>query len=152
MSRKLIEFTALRRSLKLAAIPLVVASLAACTPSLTADVKRFQSQLPAPAGQSFAVVADDPALAGGIEFSQYARLVEAQMVRLGYAPSDPEHATLPPASAIRSGGRGTAIRTSAAIMAGLSAGAVSAGGASAGTIRGSIPGSKATPSTPAGSN
>ena len=94
MSRKLIEFTALRRSLKLAAIPLVVASLAACTPSLTADVKRFQSQLPAPAGQSFAVVADDPALAGGLEFSQYARLVEAQMVRLGYAPSDPEHATL----------------------------------------------------------
>ena len=94
MARKLIEFSALRRTLKLAAIPLVIASLAACTPSLTANVKRFQSQLPAPTGQTFAVVPEDPALAGGLEFSQYARLVEAQMVRLGYQPSDPEHATM----------------------------------------------------------
>lgn len=94
MSRKLFEFTALRRSLKLASIPLVVASLAACTPSLTANVKRFQSQLPAPAGQTFAVVADDPALAGGLEFAQYARLVEAQLTRLGYAPASPETATM----------------------------------------------------------
>lgn len=94
MSRKVFEFSALRRSLRLAAIPLIVASLAACTPGLTANVKRFQSQLPAPAGQTFAVVADDPALSGGLEFSQYARLVEAQMVRLGYTASDPEHATM----------------------------------------------------------
>ena len=94
MSRKPFEFSALRRSLRLAAIPLVIASLAACTPSLTANVKRFQSQLPAPAGQTFAVVADDPALAGGLEFAQYARLVEAQMARLGYTQSDPEHASL----------------------------------------------------------
>lgn len=94
MARKLTEFSAIRRSLKLAAIPLVIASLAACTPSLTANVKRFQSQLPAPAGQTFAVVPEDPALAGGLEFAQYARLVEAQMVRLGYQPSDPEHATM----------------------------------------------------------
>lgn len=94
MSRKPIEFTALRRSLRLAAIPLVIASLAACTPSLTANVKRFQSQLPAPAGQTFAVVADDPALAGGLEFAQYARLVEAQMTRLGYTPASPESATM----------------------------------------------------------
>ncbi|MEP6868105.1 MAG: DUF4136 domain-containing protein [Novosphingobium sp.] len=80
--------------LKMAAIPLVLASLAACTQTFDASVKRFQSELPAPAGQSFAVVSDDPALAGGLEFSQYARLVEAQMARLGYAPSDPAHASL----------------------------------------------------------
>ena len=94
MSRKFIAFSALRRSLRLAAIPLVIASLTACTPSLTANVKRFQSQLPAPAGQTFAVVADDPAMAGGLEFSQYARLVEAQLTRLGYAPASPENATM----------------------------------------------------------
>jgi hypothetical protein len=80
--------------LQIAAIPLVLASLAACTPTFDANVKRFQSELPAPAGQTFAVVAEDPALAGGLEFSQYARLVEAQMARLGYTPSDPAHASL----------------------------------------------------------
>jgi len=93
-ARTTFDLTALNRSLKLAAVPLVLASLAACATGFDANVKRFQSQLPAPAGQSFAVVADDPALAGGLEFSQYARLVEAQMARLGYAPSDPAHATM----------------------------------------------------------
>jgi len=94
MSRKTFELSALGRSLKLASVPLVLASLAACSTGFDANVKRFQSQLPAPAGQSFAVVADNPALAGGLEFAQYARLVEAQMTRLGYAPSDPARATL----------------------------------------------------------
>jgi len=84
----------LAKGLKLAAIPLLLASLAACTQGFDASVKRFQSELPAPAGQSFAIVADDPALNGGLEFSQYARLVEAQLVRLGYAPSDADHASL----------------------------------------------------------
>ena len=74
------------RTLKLASVPVLLASLAACaTPSFNADVSRFQTQLPAPTGESFYVVADDPALAGGLEFSQYADLVEAQMSRLGYA-------------------------------------------------------------------
>ena len=83
------------RLLKLAAVPLLLASLAACATGFRADVSRFQTQLPAPQGQSFAVVADDPALAGGLEFSRYADFVEAQMERLGYvqAPS-PEAATL----------------------------------------------------------
>jgi hypothetical protein len=57
-------------------------------------VSRFQSQLPAPQGQTFAVVADDPALAGGLEFSQYSDLVEAQMAKLGYRESSPNNATL----------------------------------------------------------
>jgi len=86
--------SALGRSLKLAAIPLVLASLSACATGFDANVKRFQSQLPAPAGQTFAVVADNPALSGGLEFAQYARLVEAQMTRIGYVPSDPGHANM----------------------------------------------------------
>lgn len=83
------------RRLKLAAVPLILAGLAACATPFNADVTRFQSQLPAPQGQSFAVVAEDPALAGGLEFSQYASYVAQQMQRLGYsqAPS-PETATL----------------------------------------------------------
>jgi hypothetical protein len=74
----------LGRALKLAAVPLILASLAACASPFRADVSRFQTQLPAPAGQTFAVVADDPALAGGLEFAQYADFVETQMERLGY--------------------------------------------------------------------
>ena len=91
---KVKEFKALGRTLRLAAIPLVLASLSACATNFDASVKRFQSQLPAPAGQSFAEVADDPALSGGLEFAQYAHLVEAQMARVGYTPSDPDHATM----------------------------------------------------------
>ncbi|MBU1824322.1 MAG: DUF4136 domain-containing protein, partial [Alphaproteobacteria bacterium] len=63
---------------------MILAGLAACATPFKADVSRFQSQLPAPQGESYAVVADDPALAGGLEFAQYANLVEAQMTRLGY--------------------------------------------------------------------
>ncbi|MEG9269272.1 DUF4136 domain-containing protein [Qipengyuania sp. Mu-71] len=73
------------RKLKLASVPMILAGLAACATPFKADVSRFQSQLPAPQGESYAVVADDPALAGGLEFAQYADLVEAQMTRLGYS-------------------------------------------------------------------
>lgn len=93
-SRKKTEFRALGRTLRLAALPLVLASLGACADTFSANVKRFQSQLPAPAGQTFAVVPENPALSGGLEFAQYARLVEAQMARLGYVPSDPAHAMM----------------------------------------------------------
>jgi len=71
---------------KLALVPLMVAGLAACAQPFNANVQRFSAQLPAPQGQTFAVVADDQALEGGLEFSQYARLVEGQMVKLGYTP------------------------------------------------------------------
>ena len=80
--------------LKLAVVPLLMLALTACASSFNSQVTRFASQLPAPQGQSFAVVADDPALAGGLEFSQYARLVEERMARLGYAPAPPESASL----------------------------------------------------------
>lgn len=83
------------RNLKLASVPLLLAGLAACATPFKADVSRFQTQLPAPTGQSFAVVADDPALAGGLEFSQYADFVEAEMARLGYIQAvSPQDANL----------------------------------------------------------
>ncbi len=83
------------RFVKTASIPLLLASLAACASPFKADVSRFQTQLPAPTGESFAVVADDPELAGGLEFAQYADFVEAEMQRLGYTQAAaPEQASL----------------------------------------------------------
>lgn len=83
------------RALKLATAPILLATLGACaTTGFNADVSRFQSQLPAPQGQSFAVVADDPGLAGGLEFALYADYVEAEMARLGYVQGDPQSADL----------------------------------------------------------
>lgn len=75
------------RRIKLAVVPLLLTGLAACATSFQADVSRFQSQLPAPQGETFFVVAEDPKLAGGLEFSQYAGLVADQMAKLGYSPA-----------------------------------------------------------------
>lgn len=88
------QHNSLARWVKMALVPIMMAALAACAQPFNAKVSRFQSQLPAPQGQTFAVVADDAALAGGLEFSQYARLVETQMVKQGYTPASPEQATL----------------------------------------------------------
>jgi hypothetical protein len=74
------------RGLKLAFVPLALGALAACATSFRADVSRFESQLPVPNGQTFTVVADDPALAGGIEFRNYAQHVADNMAALGYTP------------------------------------------------------------------
>jgi hypothetical protein len=74
------------RTMKLVAAPLALGTLAACATPFNADVQRFQSALPAPQGQTFTVVADDPALAGGLEFSQYASVVADRMASLGYRP------------------------------------------------------------------
>ena len=82
------------RSLKVAVASLALAGLAACASNFNADVSRFQSQMPAPQGQTFAVVAEDPALAGGLEFAQYADYVEAEMSQLGYTQATPDNATL----------------------------------------------------------
>ncbi|AKQ41402.1 hypothetical protein CP97_04190 [Aurantiacibacter atlanticus] len=85
----------LKRGFKLALVPALTLGLAACATPFRADVSRFESQLPAPQGQSFFVVAEDPALAGGLEFALYADHVESEMEQLGYvqAPSA-EAATL----------------------------------------------------------
>ena len=85
------------KTLKRIALPFaLVAGLGACAPApFKADVSRFESQLPAPQGQTFAVVADDPALAGGLEFSIYADMVGKRMQQLGYTQAaNPEAATL----------------------------------------------------------
>ena len=85
----------LSRGAKLATASVLLASLAACASPFRADVSRFESRLPAPQGQSFAVVADDPSLAGGLEFSLYADRVEEQMRELGYTEAaSPEAASL----------------------------------------------------------
>ena len=78
----------------LGALTVLGGGVAACTTGFQADVSRFQSQLPAPQGQTFAVVADDPELMGGIEFGQYADLVTERMAELGYVPGNPETADL----------------------------------------------------------
>lgn len=71
--------------LKMLVVPMVLAFLAACTNTLDTKVSRFNN-LPPPTGQTIAVVADNPALAGGIEFQQYARLVEDRLAAVGYHP------------------------------------------------------------------
>ena len=87
--------THLARGAKLIMVPLALAALAACSSPFRADVSRFESQLPVPAGQTFTVVADDPALAGGIEFRNYAQHVADRMAALGYTPvNDPATANL----------------------------------------------------------
>lgn len=88
-------FNPLSGRVKVAAAALLMLAVAACASPFNAKVSRFQSQLPAPAGQTFAVVADDPSLAGGLEFAQYARLVEAKLAQQGYTPvAEPSRATL----------------------------------------------------------
>jgi hypothetical protein len=68
------------------ALPLALAfGLSACATPFKADVSRFAVPLPAPAGQTFAVVAEDPKLAGGLEFATYAEAVAAELTQIGYA-------------------------------------------------------------------
>jgi len=78
--------TKVARGLKLALVPIALGGLAACATPFSADVQRFQSQLPVPQGQTFTVIADDPQLAGGLEFRQYAQYVADHLAALGYRP------------------------------------------------------------------
>ena len=85
------------KSLRRFALPLALAAgLAACTsPSFKADVSRFAVPLPAPQGQTFAVVPEDPKLAGGLEFATYANSVAEEMTQLGYTrAASPEAADM----------------------------------------------------------
>jgi hypothetical protein len=83
------------KSLTRLALPVaLLAGLSACATPFKADVSRFTAPLPA-AGQSFAVVPEDPKLAGGLEFATYANSVAAEMQELGYVrASSPETADL----------------------------------------------------------
>jgi len=67
--------------------PVALLALSACATPFRADVQRFVA-LPDTTGQSFAVVAANPDLSGGLEFGQYARLVEQRMTEIGYQVSD----------------------------------------------------------------
>ncbi len=80
------KFGGARKRLSLLA-PFAVLTLAACATPFRADVQRFEA-LPDTTGQSFAVVAADPQLSGGLEFGQYASLVEQRMLDLGYRLTD----------------------------------------------------------------
>ncbi|MGZ3172208.1 MAG: DUF4136 domain-containing protein [Croceibacterium sp.] len=83
------------RAVKVALVSLALAGLAACESPFNANVSHFSSQLPAPTGQTFTVVAEDPALANGLEFHQYAQHVADHLASLGYRPVDnPAEATL----------------------------------------------------------
>lgn len=83
------------RKISLVAIPaMALVALSGCATPFRADVARFQ-QMPAPQGQSFTVVADDPRLSGGLEFAQYAGLVGDHLRQDGYvAANDPASADL----------------------------------------------------------
>ena len=82
---------------KLAAAALLGLSalaLNACATGFPAQVSRFQA-MPAPQGQSFYIVAANPADAGGLQFSQYATIVSQAMQAQGYAPAaSPQSATM----------------------------------------------------------
>lgn len=72
------------RQLSIAAMAGAALALSACATPFKADVARFQTQLPAPQGQSFSIQAANDSLDGGIEFSHYANLVAAELTRFGY--------------------------------------------------------------------
>jgi len=69
--------------LALAAAPLALA-LSGCAETFDAKVSRFSAPLPAPQGQTFAVVPEDPRNVGGLEFAQYAGNVSEHLTKLGY--------------------------------------------------------------------
>lgn len=78
------------------ALPVALAiGLSACSTPFKADVSRFGVPLPAPQGQSFAVVAEDPKLAGGLEFATYANAVAEELTQIGYTrAASPETADM----------------------------------------------------------
>jgi hypothetical protein len=78
------------------ALPVALAiGLSACATPFKADVSRFAVPLPAPQGQTFAVVPEDPKLAGGLEFATYANAVATEMTQLGYTrAASPESADM----------------------------------------------------------
>jgi hypothetical protein len=79
------------RAVKGTVTALALTGLAACATNFNANVSHFSSQLPAPAGQTFVVVPENPALAGGLEFHQYASAVADHLATLGYRPVNDAH-------------------------------------------------------------
>jgi Domain of unknown function (DUF4136) len=80
----------LKRLLISIAVPAAMLGLSACTTGLPTQVSRFQA-MPAPAGQSFVIRAEDRDKNGGLEFGQYADLVRARLTSLGYREASAEN-------------------------------------------------------------
>ena len=76
----------LARKFALLAAPALLAVAGCATPGFRADVARYQA-MPAPAGQSFAVVSANPADRGRLEFAHYAELVSQKLAAEGYRPA-----------------------------------------------------------------
>jgi len=73
---------------------LSVLSLSACATGTPAQVSRYQA-MPAPQGQSFFIVAANPAMQGTLEFNHFASLVAQAMQAQGYVPaSAPQQASM----------------------------------------------------------
>ena len=84
-----------RRAATVMFVSAAALGLAACSTPFKADVSRFSAQLPAPQDQTFAVVPEDPKLAGGLEFALYANEVADELNKLGYErAASPEAADL----------------------------------------------------------
>lgn len=77
----------LSKKLLTIAAPAALLALAGCATGFPAQVSRYQA-MPAPQGQTFAIVSADPD-ENGLEFSRYAELVRRHMIAQGYseAPS-----------------------------------------------------------------
>ena len=71
------------------AAPVAFLGLSGCVTGLPTQVSRFQA-MPAPAGQSFVIRAEDRDKNGGLEFAQYAGLVRQNLTRLGYREASSE--------------------------------------------------------------
>ena len=79
----------LRKLIISLAAPAAFLTLSGCVTGLPTQVSRFQA-MPAPAGQTFVIHAEDRGKNGGLEFAQYADLVRARMVGLGYREASSE--------------------------------------------------------------
>lgn len=74
--------------------PIALLALSGCAAGLPTQVSRYQA-MPAPAGQTFAIVATNANNRGGLEFSRYADLVRRSLAAEGYTPAgDPSQASL----------------------------------------------------------
>lgn len=112
------------KSLTRLALPVALAiGATACSTPFKADVSRFAVPLPAPAGQTFAVVAEDPKLVGGLEFGTYADVVAAELTQLGYVrAASPETADMLVRFDYRVDGGRERVRTDPGVSAGFAGG------------------------------
>lgn len=79
----------LRKLIISLAAPAAFLTLSGCMTGLPTQVSRFQA-MPAPAGESFVIRAQDRDKNGGLEFASYADLVRARLNGLGYREASSE--------------------------------------------------------------